>query len=121
MSWVYSQRTGRMTHSGQEVGVGYSGRGPGKNNPSSQGMHNVGQTPAGRYSIGPPHLGPSTGAYTMSLTPLPGTNTFGRTDLKIHGESSRHPGDASSGCVVITPNVRHQIWNSNDHVLEVVP
>ena len=77
--------------------------------------------PPAAILIGPPHLGPSTGAYTMSLTPLPGTNTFGRTALKIHGDSTRHSGDASSGCIVIAPDIRHRIWNSNDHVLDVTP
>lgn len=119
MSWQYNQNTGRLTRDGQEAGTGYSGRGPGRNNPMLENVRNVGPIPRGRYRIGPQRTHPSKGPITMTLTPV-GHAAHGRNHFLIHGDSNRHPGDASEGCIVISRAVRQAIAASGDTDLEVV-
>ena len=45
----------------------------------------------------------------MRLTPLPGTQTYQRSNLEIHGDSSRHPGAASTGCIILPPEIRRRL------------
>ena len=56
----------------------------------------------------------------MNLDPQPGTNTFGRTLLRGHGDSAQHPGQASDGCIILPLGARQRIWTSQDHMIEVV-
>lgn len=84
-----------------------------------QNVPNVGPTPQGTYTIGPGHYSPHTGPNTMNLTPAPGTDTFGRDLFRIHGNNAKN--DASHGCAIAPPNVRTQINNSVDRILQVVP
>ena len=72
----------------------------------------------GHYSIGPQHTDPTRGPTVMALTPV-GHNALGRTGFLIHGNNIAN--DASTGCVILPPNIRSQIANSTDHDLNVVP
>jgi hypothetical protein len=45
---------------------------------------------------------------------------FGRTGFLIHGDAVHAPGTASEGCVILSRTTREQIWESHDHVLQVV-
>jgi hypothetical protein len=135
LCWVYSQSTGQLTHVDPNGDIdyaangGYSGYGAGyKNNPAMQSVQAAqkgdpaGPIPQGSYSIGQPRDSVNTGPYVMDLTPLPGTNTFNRTLLEIHGERKKGPpGKASTGCIIEPLNVRQKIANSNDNCLQVVP
>ena len=121
MPWTYSQRTGQLTHNGQSVATGYSDHGPGRNNPPMQAARGVGPTPLGTYSVGAPHHGNNTGSYTMNLDPQAGTDTFGRTLLRVHGDNPHHPGQSSDGCLMLPLAVRQAIWNSGDHQVQVAP
>jgi hypothetical protein len=49
-----------------------------------------------------------------------GTETFGRSEFRIHGDSIAHPGMASHGCIILPRAVRDAIWRSGDRALEVV-
>ena len=118
MSWTYSQSTGQLTRNGAAVATGYSGTGPGRNNPSAQGTRNVGPIPQGRYRIGAAHDTHTHGPHVMRLTPVR-HNAHGRDGFLIHGDNSRH--DASTGCIILPPNIRDQISNSGDSDLNVVP
>lgn len=120
MPWTYRQLTGNLEHNGKRVVGGYSGHGHGKNNPAMQSVRNLGPIPRGAYRIGAPFTHHHAGPYAMRLTPINGTNTFGRDGFLIHGDSMAHPGEASNGCVIEGLRTRQTIWNSNDHVLEVV-
>jgi hypothetical protein len=51
---------------------------------------------------------------------MAGTYTYGRDGFMIHGDSIANPGTASEGCIVLRRNERQAIWESNDHVIEVV-
>ena len=121
MPWLYSQRTGALSHNGRPLATGYSGHGLGKNNPAMQATHGVGPTPLGTYSMGTPHHSNTTVIYTMNLDPQPGTNTWGRTLFRVHGDNPKHIGQSSDGYIVLPLSVRQALWNSGDHVVKVIP
>ena len=120
MPWVYHQSSGEMFRDGVLKGVGYSGSGEGKNNPAMQSVHNVGPAPQGDYLIGAPHDSPEHGPYALHLEPLDPSQTHGRTAFLCHGDLKHDPGNASRGCIIMPPAVRHEMWEGNDHKLTVV-
>ncbi len=119
--WTFQQATGKMLNdAGEVIGIGYSGAGNGKNAPEFQNVHNVGPIPQGRYVIGTPGNSQTHGPFAMPLIPAPGAQLFGRDAFLIHGDSVHAPGAASQGCIIMSRDVREQIWDSKDHILEVV-
>lgn len=119
--WTYEQRTGRLVDAaGKTLATGYAGAGAGKNNPDMQHVKNTGPLPRGRYTIGPPEEGTGHGPYVLRLTPFPSNSMWGRGRFLIHGDSVSAPGTASLGCICAPPLARHAVWESGDHVLEVV-
>lgn len=119
--WTYHQSTGELfTADGERIGVGYAGHGEGKNNPALQQVHDVGPLPRGKWLIGPAYTHPHLGPLTMNLTPMDGTQTFDRTDFRLHGESAKTPGGSSLGCMVQPHVVREAVDQSRDKELEVV-
>lgn len=56
----------------------------------------------------------------MRLTPMEGTNVYGRTGLMMHGDSTQHPGQAPNGCIIENLEARQRVWTSNDHIITVV-
>ncbi|WP_319002968.1 RHS repeat-associated core domain-containing protein [Desulfurispirillum indicum] len=126
LDWVYRQSTGQLFYDDGNgdlayVGRGYSGKGPGWNNPEMQHVKNVGPIPEGIYQIGPQFNSTRTGSGVLPLVPLPGTNTFGRDALQIHGDNRYGNQSASEGCVILGPDIRKYIANSLDYILRVVP
>jgi hypothetical protein len=120
MTWVYRQQTGEMLLDGAVVGKGYSGREECKNQSDLDCVKNRGPIPKGRWKIGPAFTHPQKGPLCLRLTPLPGTETYGRSGFLIHGDSRTVPGSASEGCIILGPLVRDRIAKSKDKVLEVV-
>lgn len=127
--WVYRQQTGELFRDGLLVAKGYSGADDDnvdqpddhKNNPAEQEWRSVGPIPRGKWLIeGPPFTSERTGPYVLRLSPNPDTDTFGRGDFEIHGDSKRAPGTASRGCIVLPRPTREAIWASGDHTLLVV-
>jgi len=116
--WSYSQTTGELLHDGGFEGTGYSGTGLGRNNPAEQAVQNVGPIPQGQYQIGAAYDDPTLGPCVMHIDPLPDTNTLGRSLFRIHGDNARH--DASHGCIILGPSIRHLIAASDDRSLEVL-
>jgi hypothetical protein len=55
----------------------------------------------------------------MNLDPLPGTDMFGRSLFRIHGDNSAH--NASHGCIILSRKLRDQIAASQDRLLDVTP
>lgn len=119
MSWTYSQSTGRISHNGRIMGMGYSGMGNAKNKPDMETFADHGPIPRGTYRIGSPHHSHKTGAHSMALTPI-GHNAHGRDALLIHGDSKNHPGNAPTGCIILPLNIRTAISSSGDNTLQVV-
>jgi hypothetical protein len=110
---TYSQATGEMRDaSGNLLGMGYAGHGPGLNNPAMQEIHNVGPLPRGAYEISPPVDTATHGPFVMWLTPDPANEMFGRFGFGIHADKVANPGKrlASTGCIVLSRDVREAVW-----------
>jgi hypothetical protein len=129
--FTYEQLTSKLRNSEDKIiGIGYSGARPdGYNNPSMQGVENVGPIPCGRFRIvGPPFDSPKHGKYVLHLVPDAATRAFilslGRDPdtFLMHGDSIRLPGTASEGCVIQAHDVRVMVWTANavDPYLEVI-
>jgi RHS repeat-associated protein len=125
LDWVYDQSSGQLTHfpftfaetptalsmanvASDYQENGYSGYGVGKNNPAMEDVESVGPVPAGRWIIGNAFNGP-LGKPEFRLSPAPGTDTHGRSAFLIHADSSKHPGQASEGCIVCSQTARRKI------------
>lgn len=120
MVWTYHQSTGQLELDGKLVAKGYSGAEPdGKNQAKMEMVRNVGPIPRGKYKIGKAYHSADKGPQVLPLTP-DGHNALGRTDFRIHGDSIKHPGKASEGCIIVGRKVRDKIAASDDKVLEVV-
>jgi type VI secretion system (T6SS) effector TldE1-like protein len=120
-AWQYAQKTGELQQDGRHVATGYSGAGTGKNNPAMEKAPNVGPIPRGDWTIvGPPVSTEQHGPYVLKLEPGADTETFGRTEFLMHGDSRQSPGNASHGCIIMPRATREQVWNSGDRDLEVV-
>jgi hypothetical protein len=121
MAWTFESPTGRYFDPlGAHISTGYSGHGVGVDNLADEAIPNEGPIPEGSYHMGEPYTDPESGPLTMRLTPLPGTNTFGRAGFKIHGDSIPHPGQASLGCAVADHPTRVAMSESTDQVFDVV-
>ena len=53
----------------------------------------------------------------MHLDPINGTDTHGRSAFRIHGNNIDN--DASHGCVILGPAIRHLIASGVDRTLVV--
>ena len=110
-----------MTGPDGSVSHGYSGAGLGKNNPAMADAVGVGPIPCGEWSIDGVENGGPTGPFTIILSPEPGTDTMGRSQFRIHGDSIQNPGTASHGCIILPRPEREAIWGSGDRTLSVTP
>lgn len=120
MTWKWDQSAGQLSRNGEVIATGYSGRGRGKNSPSMQAAVGVGPIPAGKWAITERYDSANVGPYALRLVPKAETQTFGRSEFRIHGDSIRSPGNASHGCIILPRPIRQRIWTSGDHDLEVV-
>jgi hypothetical protein len=117
--WTWDQSQGKLYHNGEFISNGYSGSGPGKNNPELQSSVGVGPIPRGDWLLTGVCNSRNTGPFTIALVAKPGTDTCGRSAFRIHGDSLFHPGNASHGCIILPRAIRELIWNSGDHSLSV--
>lgn len=121
MSWQYSQGTGLISDEvGVAIGRGYSGFGPGLNNPAMQMDKDVGPIPRGKYMFGlliPFH--PELGEYVIPLIPDPANEMFGRSGFFWHGDNQAMDHTASRGCIVSPFTIRMEVFESADHAVEV--
>ena len=116
--WSYRIGTGIMSENGKpRPEVCYSGFDEHKNDPSAIRIPNVGPVPPGKYRIGPARDGGHLGPLVMNLDPLPGTDTFGRSLFRIHGDNAQH--NASHGCIIAARSLREAINKSQDRILQV--
>lgn len=118
--WTYHIRSGTLLHDGEFVGSGYSGSGQSsefRNRADKVQVHGHGPIPPGNYFIGAARSHPKLGPVVMNLDAMPGTNTYGRSLFRIHGDNARH--DASHGCIILGPLLRRLIADSDDKHLQV--
>lgn len=121
--WRYVISAGEMfSQSGSMLAVGYSGAPGAINDPDKTSIPNVGPIPVGQWKIGEPFNDERTGFYTLPLVPTSDTDSFGRTEFRIHGDDVALAGleKASKGCIVLPRFAREVIWTSGDHDLQVV-
>lgn len=117
MGWIYESSTGRLLCDGALVTIGYSGRGAAKNRPELDHLANEGPIPCGRWRIGPAYDHPRLGGCVLPLIPAEGTDTHGRSEFRIHGDSRVNPGWASHGCIIIPHDARERL--SRERVREI--
>jgi hypothetical protein len=115
--WFYAIPSGRLSYDGTNVATGYSGFGAGRNNLDMVNVPDVGPIPPGVYTIGAPYDDPHLGPHVMHLDAETGTNTYGRSLFRIHGNNVTN--DASHGCVILDRFTRQQISSSKDNTLTV--
>jgi hypothetical protein len=120
--WTYTQKDGSLLHDGVLIGTGYSGHGPGVDNPALESVPNEGPIPAGLYEIGAPTNTQDHGPFVLPLTPDAGDQLYERFGFLIHGDKIGHVGEkiASEGCIVLSYPLRAKIWTSGDHQLRVI-
>lgn len=119
--WTYVQETGGMFDAlGAQVGIGYAGKDPHKNNPNSQCIKDFGPPPRGIYRIRAQRSTPTP--VTLPLDPDAGNFmcTPLRSGFLIHGDSIAAPGTASNGCIILSRAIRERIRDSGDDLLRVV-
>ena len=123
--FTYKQSNGILAHDAVTLGMGYSGFGEGKNNPDFEWEVNVGPIPRGDWTfVGTPFDDDEHGPFCIHIEPKEGTNTFGRDEFLLHGDSKVHPGMASKGCIIQLHITRLDVWNiiqqTSDRDLRVV-
>ncbi len=118
---LYQQSTGRFTDpTGRLIGVGYSGRGSGLNNPQLQMVPTKGPIPQGLYKIGPAETHPKLGPMVMAITPYGEQELFGRAGFFIHGDNQGMNYTASEGCIILSHEARAALAASENKRLRVI-
>ena len=112
--------TGELTHDGRHIANGYSGRESGKDNPAYQSTPGFGPIPVGLYTIGIARHHPQLGQLAIPLKPDANNQMYGRSGFWIHGDSSKHPGEGSEGCICLPHDARAAIAASSDRRLTVI-
>ncbi|MDR2152942.1 MAG: DUF2778 domain-containing protein [Helicobacteraceae bacterium] len=96
---------------------------PCKNNSEYEDRKNLGPIPRGLWWIGSHYTDTNSEGkmheYKIRLCPLIGTNTFGRTQFRIHGDSNPS-GEASEGCIIFPKDIRIKIASSTVRLLKVI-
>jgi hypothetical protein len=118
----FNVRDGILTHNGESISGGntvYSGHGAGLNNPDMETVRGEGPLPRGEYRIGPAYDDPHLGPCVMHLDPMPGTNEFGRSLFRMHGDNAELDHTASDGCVIAAHDIRKLVATSQDKFLKV--
>ncbi len=119
MTWIYKVREAGFYRNGiYQFTAEYAGARGYYNDPEKECVKNKGPLPRGKYRIEAPRRS-SAGNYALPLTPDASNNMCGRNAFMIHGDSSRNPGGASQGCIVLRIRYRREIWESNDRELIV--
>ena len=124
--WKFIQETGELLDpEGYYTAHGYSGGNGGKspegvNNPEMQNVKNVGPIPRGFYTFGEVVLKSHLGPYAIPLIPDKDNEMFGRSSFYVHGDRVTPPNSASDGCIIMPRDIRIKMYESKDHILEVV-
>jgi hypothetical protein len=117
---TYQQSTGKLWINNVLQGMGYSGHGPGLNNPAQENVKGVGPLPRGLWRLGAwsdhPHLGPIVSA----LKPIKLTASYGRSDFFIHGDNALMNHTGSDGCIVLSRALRQALRASGETQLTVI-
>lgn len=115
----YDQNTGHIAIRNTLIGTGYSGFGPGLDNPDMESVPSVGPIPRGGWIIDrwDDHHG-EKGPQVAVLSPH-GHNAHGRSAFLIHGDNADGNHTASHGCIVANRIIRNALRASGETELEV--
>ena len=122
---TFEQSTGKLFDaSGKFLAKGYAGGNDGKNpegvnNPNMQDVKSIGPLPQGTYTFGVAVDHSTLGAFAIPLIPDSDNEMFGRGHFYMHGDTTPS-GNASEGCIIMPPAIRHQLYNSDDKTVIVV-
>lgn len=94
---------------GEKIGPAYSGAPGAVDDETRAAERETGPIPAGIWAIGEPVDKQELGPFCLPLTPVPGTQTFGRSAFYIHGDNAAHNQTASKGCIVAARDIRERI------------
>lgn len=123
LRWEWEQLSGCLYLADQQDGRtliarGYAGKGIGINNPDAEDQIGIGPLPRGVWRVGSstnhPRLGPQALPLTRKAIP------YGRSGFFIHGDNARGDRSASSGCIILGPDVRAFIARSGIRTLTVL-
>lgn len=128
--WTFEVKSGKVSGpAGTFIGTAYSGNGSDLDNPATEAVSCHGPIPLGKWTIGeffddlepnPPDGLEHKGPQVCHLSPMEGTDTFGRSGFMIHGDNRAMNHTASDGCIVAPRFVRDRISESGDRILQVV-
>jgi len=120
MPWVYKVSARAFYLNGTyKFDAEYSGRPGYWNDSANECVSGKGPLPRGAYTIGPAFYHHKTRAMTMRLIPFIENQMCGRDGFMIHGNSGKHPRDASDGCIILDIRYRKEINDSSDKILVV--
>ncbi|WP_342753722.1 tlde1 domain-containing protein [Pantoea sp. MBD-2R] len=120
MGWIYNVNSKSFyLNNTYQFSAKYSGRPGYKDDSANECVKSKGPIPRGQYTIGDPFYHPKIRAWTMRLTPATSNHMCGRDGFMIHGESSKHPGEASDGCIILGLPGRKAIAASGNRSLTV--
>lgn len=117
--WTWQISSGTMFAPTGQAYPGYSGNGPGLNNPDMCTVSDVGPLPPGTYTIGDPVDDLHVGFFALPLTPDPSNQMFKRFAFFLHGDNPLGDFSASDGCIVLARPIREAIAASPDKTLVV--
>jgi hypothetical protein len=110
MNFAYEQATGELYLGGTSLGICYSGRGAGLNNPALQNAKDVGPIPQGWYTIRGFFDDPGgKGPIVAHLIPDEENAMYGRGGFMIHGDNAQANHTASEGCIIASHTIRLEI------------
>lgn len=100
------------------IGAGYSGKGSARNDPDREREIATGPIPRGVWRILPAIRHERLGPISIPLV-RKFDGGWGRDGFYIHGDNAAGDGSASSGCIILPPNVRSWIDRSGIRTLVV--
>lgn len=110
---VYDQSSGCLYMADSEdartlLCRGYSGHGPGLNDPAKEAVKAVGPIPCGMWRVETARHHIRLGPLSFPLKPV-GHKAHGRSGFYIHGDNAKGNGTASTGCIVAPRPAREAI------------
>lgn len=110
LEFIYVQGTGALFLADSQdgstfVGRGYSGKGSAINSRLHEKIIATGPIPRGVWNIRPAIVHVRLGRISIPLAPR-GHDAFGRSGFYIHGDNKSANYSASSGCIILPPDVR---------------
>lgn len=119
---TFDRHTGKLfAENGTLISAGiWAGHGNAANDVTREREIGVGPLPAGIYSIGAARTSAKLGSFVLDLVPTHGTEMYGRSLFRIHGDTVNDvTHSASDGCIIAPKPVRVWINRQADRRIKV--